>query len=59
MVGLHLKKQQTLEGNKIGQWGVASDEPLDGGVRDIIKHVVAILRSAERNQVGLMLRSHS
>ena len=44
---------------KSGQWGVASDEPLDGGVRDIIKHVVAILRSAERNQVGLMLRSHS
>ena len=44
---------------KSGQWSVASDEPLDGGVRDIIKHVVAILRSAERNQVGLMLRSHS
>ena len=44
---------------KSGQWGVASEEPLDGGVRDIIKHVVAILRSAERNQVGLMLRSHS
>ena len=41
---------------KSGQWGVASDEPLDGGVRDIIKHVVAILRSAERNQVGLMLK---
>lgn len=44
---------------KSGQWSVARDEPLDGGVRDIIKHVVAILRSAERNQVGLMLRSHS
>ena len=44
---------------KSGQWGVASDEPLDGGVRDIIKHLVSILRSAERNDVGILLRSHS
>ena len=44
---------------KSGQWGVASDEPLDGGIRDIIKHLVSILRSAERNDVGILLRSHS
>ena len=29
-------------------WSVASDEPLDGGVRDAIKHLLAMLRAAER-----------
>ena len=40
-------------------WSVAADEPLDGGVRDAIKHLVQILKSAERRGVGMMLRSHS
>ena len=40
-------------------WSVSADEPLDGGVRDAIKHLVAILKSAERRGVGAMLRSHS
>ena len=40
-------------------WSVSADEPLDGGVRDAIKHLVLILKSAERRGVGVMLRSHS
>lgn len=40
-------------------WSVASDEPLDGGVRDAIKHLLAMLRAAERLDSGVMLRSHA
>ena len=40
-------------------WSVSADEPLDVGVRDAIKHLVLILKSAERRGVGVMLRSHS
>ncbi|MDG1550290.1 MAG: hypothetical protein P8Q95_01030 [Candidatus Poseidoniaceae archaeon] len=40
-------------------WSVSADEPLDGGVRDAIKHLVLILKSAERRGVGVMLRSHA
>ena len=39
-------------------WSVASDEPLDGGVRDAIKHLLAMLRAAERIDSGLMHRAH-
>jgi hypothetical protein len=39
-------------------WGVSGDEPLDGGVRDIVKHFSTILKAAERNGVGIVLRSH-
>lgn len=40
-------------------WSVASDEPLDGGVRDAIKHLLAMLRAAERLDSGIMHRAHS
>ena len=40
-------------------WSVSADEPLDGGVRDAIKHLISILKSAERRGVGVMQRSHS
>ena len=39
-------------------WSVASDEPLDGGVRDAIKHLIAMLRAAERIDSGVMHRAH-
>ena len=39
-------------------WSVASDEPLDGGVRDAIKHLLAMLRAAERIDSGVMHRAH-
>ncbi len=41
------------------KWSIAADEPLDGGVRDAIKHLVQILKSAERRGVGMILRCHS
>ena len=39
-------------------WSVASDEPLDGGVRDAIKHMLAMLRAAERIDSGIIHRAH-
>jgi hypothetical protein len=39
-------------------WGVSSEEPLDGGVRDVVKHLSTILKAAERNGVGIVLRYH-
>ena len=38
--------------------GLLGDEPLDGGVRDIVKHLSTILKAAERNGVGIVMRSH-
>ena len=40
-------------------WTVAADEPLDGGLRDAVKHLGAMLRGAERRSVGLLHRSHA
>lgn len=40
-------------------WTVAGDEPLDGGLRDAVKHLTAMLRGAERRGVGLLHRSHA
>ena len=39
-------------------WSVASDEPLDGGVRDAIKHLLAMMRAAERIDSGVIHRAH-
>ncbi len=40
-------------------WSVTADEAIDGGMRDVSRNLIAILRGAERRNVGLILRSHS
>ena len=40
-------------------WSVSSEEPLDGGVRDGVKHLSSLLKAAERRDSGVMLRSHN
>ena len=40
-------------------WSVASDEPLDGGIRDAVKHLLAMIKAAERRDSGVMHRAHS
>ena len=40
-------------------WSVASDEPLDGGIRDAIKHLLSMIKAAERRDSGIMHRAHS
>ena len=41
-----------------GGWIVARDEPIDGGVRDAIRHLSPLLLAAERNNAGLIHRKH-
>jgi hypothetical protein len=39
-------------------WKVAKSEPLDGGVREIVRHLLIILKSAEKRDVGILMRAH-
>ncbi|MBR60470.1 MAG: hypothetical protein CMA84_04565 [Euryarchaeota archaeon] len=64
--GLHMRgwisveEVKQLRRNLTGRnWTPAFDEPLDGGCRDVVKHLSAHLRSAEKRTAGLLLRSHN
>ena len=39
-------------------WKVSKDETFDGGVRDVVRHLLIILKTAEKRGVGLLMRSH-
>ena len=39
-------------------WKVSKDEMFDGGVRDVVRHLLIILKTAEKRGVGLLMRSH-
>lgn len=39
-------------------WSVAKDETFDGGVRDIVRHLLILLKSAEKRKIGVLMRSH-
>ena len=38
-------------------WTPAADEPLDGGCQDAAKHLIALLRAAEKRKCGVLLES--
>ena len=40
-------------------WMPAAEEPLDGGCHDAAKHLVALLRAAEKRDCGIVLRVHN
>ena len=40
-------------------WRPAASEPLDGGCQDAAKHLLALLRAAEKRKVGIALRIHN
>ena len=42
-----------------GKWTVDPSEPIDGGVSDAFRHLVIILRGAEKRRCGLLMRRHS
>ena len=42
-----------------GKWAVSSDEVFDGGVREIAKYLVIVLRQASSRGNGILLRAHS
>jgi len=39
-------------------WKVGKNEPLDGGVREIVRHLLIILKSAEKRGLGILMRAH-
>ena len=39
-------------------WTVAKDETFDGGVRDIARHLLILLKNAEKRGLGILMRSH-
>ena len=39
-------------------WKVAQRETFDGGVRDVVRHLLIILKTAERRGVGILMRAH-
>jgi hypothetical protein len=39
-------------------WMVSREEPLDGGVRDAVRHLNSLLMAAERRGAGLIHRQH-
>lgn len=62
-----LEMRGWLDGDEIKQlriaitsrrWTPAADEPLDGGCHDAAKHLLALLRAAEKRRVGVLLRAH-
>ena len=42
-----------------GRWTTLGDEPLDGGVDYGFRHLLSILRSAEKRGCGILMRRHS
>ena len=39
-------------------WKVSQRETFDGGVRDVVRHFLIILKTAERREVGILMRAH-
>lgn len=40
-------------------WQVSRDEPHDGGVRDVMRHLLIMLKSAEKRGCGVLMRAHA
>lgn len=40
-------------------WTPSAEEPLDGGCQDAAKHLLALLRAAEKRRCGVLLRVHN
>jgi hypothetical protein len=41
-----------------GKWSINSNETIDGGVRDSLRHLLTLLKAAERRKCGIMMRKH-
>ena len=57
---LTFEEVKALRSTLLGSgWSVSRDEPIDGGVRDAIRHLNALLIAAERRGAGLIHRMHA
>jgi len=57
-----LTNQETRELRKLlasKSWTPSAEEPLDGGCQDCAKHLLALLRAAEKRRCGVLLRVHN
>ena len=39
-------------------WKVAKNEKFDGGVRDVVRHLIIVMKTAEKRGMGILMRSH-
>ena len=39
-------------------WKVSKNESFDGGVRDVVRHLIIILKTAEKRNLGILMRAH-
>ena len=39
-------------------WKVSKNESFDGGVRDVVRHLLIILKTAEKRGLGILMRAH-
>ena len=57
---LTTEEVKTLRSSLLGGgWTVAKDEPIDGGIRDAMRHLNALLLAAEQHGAGLIHRMHA
>lgn len=41
-----------------GRWMIKSNETIDGGVRDSLRHLQTLLKAAKRRKCGILMRRH-
>ena len=47
-----------LQTMQSGKWVIKSNESIDGGVRDSLRHLQALLKAANRRGCGILMRRH-
>ena len=47
-----------LDSMHSGRWIIKSNETIDGGVRDSLRHLQTLLKAAKRRKCGILMRRH-
>ena len=55
----HEEVKLLLKSLQSGKWVIKSNETIDGGVRDSLRHLQALLKAANRRKCGILMRRHS
>ena len=54
----HKEVQLLLNSMQSGKWAIKSNETIDGGVRDSLRHLQSLLKAANRRKCGILMRRH-
>jgi hypothetical protein len=54
----HKEVTELIKTIKKGEWAISADEIFDGGVQEIIRHLMMLLLTAERRSCGILMRRH-